>query len=276
MSYYTDPRRYFIEMELHSAKKKLLFEGDSWFSIPTIGNIPIQLDSLGDFSILCLADPGDTLEQLTDGPQYPMLNALVDTEQWGQKWDALLLSAGGNDVIGPEIRTLLKAPPHGGTDPKAYVKGDVLKATLKKMRERFLKLMHMRDASQINGGMPIFVHTYSYLTPRNIPHQLIAWRLSGPWIYPHMKSTGIVDCDVQQAIVRYLLDSFREMLGDIEANNALFHVIDTRQALPPVPCLERDSSTAYWRDEIHPSSAGFKRIAQDYFMPALRNADVVS
>lgn len=85
----------------------------------------------------------------------------------------------------------------------------------------------------------------------------------------------MVGCDVQQAIMRYLLDSFWEMLAEIDATHGHFHVMDTRQSLPPVPCLERDSSTAYWRDEIHPSRAGFKRIAQDFFV-ALRNAEAIS
>jgi len=59
MAYYTRAADYWAEFAAHGLKKKILFEGDSWFSIPDIANIPIQIDSTLDLSILCTAAPGD-------------------------------------------------------------------------------------------------------------------------------------------------------------------------------------------------------------------------
>ena len=141
MAYYTDDRKYFDEFAMHGAKKKILFEGDSWFSIPDIANIPLQFDSLLDLSILCLADPGDTLEELSEGRQFKKLESLIKDQRFGQKWDALVFSAGGNDVIGPEIKGLLRKPTDPeSTDPNDYLDATAVTKAFELIRRRFMAL----------------------------------------------------------------------------------------------------------------------------------------
>ena len=273
MAYYTDVRKYFDELYMHGTKKKILFEGDSWFSIPDIANIPIQFDSRLDLSILCLADPGDTLEELAEGMQFKKIESLIKDDRYGQKWDALIFSAGGNDVIGPEIKKLLQKPANrSSTDPNDYLNQEVTKKTLATIKKRLIAIKNVRDRSKINADTPMFIHTYNYLTPRNIPHEIIVWKMSGPWIFPYMESMGIIDCAIQQAIVATLLDQFHDVLQSMASEpGSNFHVIDTRTALAPVSCDERNTSFEYWRDEIHPSSKGFALITKNYFIPYLQN-----
>ena len=277
MAYYTDERKYFDEFHMHGDKKKILFEGDSWFSIPDIANIPIQFDSFLDLSILCLADPGDTLEELSEGSQFKKLESLIKDNRYGQKWDALVFSAGGNDVVGPEIKRLLKRPINSqSTDPNDYIDAAAVTKTFDLIRKRFMTLKGIRDKSKVNPDTPIFVHTYSYLTPRNVAHKVFVWKASGPWVYPHMLSLGIIDCAIQQAIVTILLDGFWKTLQSIELEqNSNFFVIDTRKSLPPVACTSRDTSFEYWRDEIHPSSKGFSHITKAFLIPAMQNAKAI-
>lgn len=277
MAYYTDERKYFAEPYMHINKKKILFEGDSWFSIPDIANIPIQFDSLLDLSILCLADPGDTLEELSEGFQYKKLESLIKDDRYGQKWDALVFSAGGNDVIGPEIRGLLKKPSISNSrDPDEYLDGSAVKKIFDQIRKRFIALKELRDKSKVNAGTPIFVHTYSYLTPRNVAHKVLVWKASGPWIFPYMTALGITDCMIQKAIVENLLDRFWETLQSIaKEKNSNFFVIDTRKSLPPVTCEDRDKSVEYWRDEIHPSSKGFAHITKTTIIPAMQKEGAI-
>jgi len=275
MAYYSDDKQYFDEFGEHGDKPKLLFEGDSWFSIPDNASIPVQLDSLLDLSILCLADPGDTLEDLTAGRQYKRLESLIRSERYGQTWDAIVLSAGGNDIIGPEIARYLVRPRRASRDPEDYIDNEELNPALDGMRERFETLKQLRDTSTANPDTPILVHTYSYLSPRDAAHRLLVWKTSGPWIYPHMIAAGITDAAVQRAIVRYLLDRFHGVLRDIaRARGSNFHVVDTRRALPPAGTSRRKADRSLWGDEIHPTSRGFHRIARNYFVPALKKLGI--
>ena len=276
MAYYTRAADYWAEFAAHGLKKKILFEGDSWFSIPDIANIPIQIDSTLDLSILCTAAPGDTLEDLSEGSQFKELESLVKDDKFGQRWDALVFSAGGNDVIGPEIRGMLKKPASPSADPKDYLDAAAMSKTFALVRKRLSAIRKLRDKSKVNKKTPILIHTYNYVTPRNVAHKVFAWKVSGPWILPHMMALGITDCAIQQAIIVELLDRFHDLLKSIEKEaSSNFHVLDTRRALKPVACAERDTSFELWRDEIHPSSKGFLQITRKVVIPRLKDIGVV-
>ena len=270
MAYYSDEKQYFDDYERHSNKKKVLFEGDSWFSIPDAANIPVQLDSLLDLSILCLADPGDTLSDLTRGRQYKMLESLIKSDRYGQTWDAIVLSAGGNDIIGPEVKNYLVPPGGSSSNPEDCIDERELQPALDLMKERFNALKRLRDNSSANPDTPILVHTYSYLAPRDAAHRLLVWKVSGPWIYPHMLDKGITDGALQRRIVKYLIDRFHDTLDEIaSARGSNFHIVDSRRALPPADTSPQ-ADNQLWGDEIHPTSLGFNRIARRYFVPAFQ------
>ena len=274
MAYYNDENRYFDEYERHSNKKKVLFEGDSWFSIPDAANIPVQLDSLLDLSILCLADPGDTLSDLTRGRQYKKLESLIKSNRYGQTWDAIVLSAGGNDIIGPEIRNYLLPPAGSGSKPADCIDENALRPALDLMQQRFDALRRLRDNSSANPDTPIVVHTYSYLAPRDAAHRLLVWKVAGPWIHPHLLDKGITDGALQRGIVKYLLDRFHDTLDEIaSARGSNFHIIDSRRALPPANARP-GADNPLWGDEIHPTSIGFNRIARKCFVPALKKLGI--
>lgn len=277
MSYYTDIGRYWKEASRHIHKTKLLIEGDSWFSIPDIANIPVQLDSMLDLSILCLANPGDTLEDLSSGSQFKRIESLIKNSRYGQKWDAVMLSCGGNDVIGPEIKKLLRTPSdESSLNPIDYINISSVDEVTKLIKKRLILIKRLRDRSTINSKTPIFVHTYCYLTPRNVAHEIFAWKVAGPWIYPHMIDRNIINCKLQQGIVSILLDKFYDILNEIQNEpGSNFYVIDIRQSLKPVACASRDTESEYWDDEIHPSSKGFSRITKNFFVPALKKASVI-
>jgi len=273
MPYYTDERRFFDDLQLLDDRGKILCEGDSWFSIPDLANLPIQLDSMMDLAILCLADPGDTLEDLADSGtwQHRKLSRLIKQATHSEAWDAILFSAGGNDVVGPGIRGLLRAPAQPSRDPLDYLDETAVDNAFRRMERRFLRLKALRDNSAKNRDTPILVHSYSYLTPRPVAHRLLVWKVSGPWVEPNMRDFDITGCTLQRRIVRVLLDRFHAMLAGIAAlPNANFHVVDTRRALSPVPCTRRDGSDTWWSDEIHPTSRGFAKLARNHFVPVLK------
>ena len=276
MAYYVNPRKYFNELAMHGARPKLLCEGDSWFSIPDLCHIPAQLDKMLDASILCVAAPGDTLLEIAEGAQLSTLKWLIHDVIDGQRWDAILLSAGGNDIIGDGMQYFLQ-----NTDPSSdhiedYINQDALSERMALMRRRLSAIIALRDGSIANPSTPILIHTYSYLTPRNVAHKVLAWGISGPWIYPYMINKGIVDCALQKDIVVYLLDRFHGLLTEMaEQPNANLHVVDARLALPRLDCAKRGQQSKSWYDEIHPTSKGFALLARDYFVPKLKSLGVV-
>ncbi len=272
MAYYTSPQAYFDEAYQHSGKKKFLFEGDSWFSIPDLANIPIQIDSLLDPSILCLANPGDTLAEISSGLQYQRLDNVIKSERYGQQWDAIFLSAGANDIIGPGMQQFLTVPAIRSSDPRAYLNMNQLNAALDDIAARLGKIIAIRNNSDINQTTPILIHPYVYLTPRPLAHKIFVWNVSGPWIYPYMIRAGINDFAMRQEIVRYLIDRYFGLLSKLQAlPDSHFYVIDTRAALPPVSEAQMGMSTLYWNDEIHPSSRGFREITEKYYIPVLQS-----
>lgn len=272
MTYFTDERRYFAELADHGHKKRLLFEGDSWFSIPDLANIPLQFEQQQDVSILCQANPGNTLAEQVQGHQLQRLTRLLHDDQFGQKWDAIFLSVGGNDVIGPDIEHMLKAPPLAGSpDPLDYLDPGAIELRFGVLRDRLNTLLAVRNSSRINRTTPLFMHSYARVTPRDAAHKALVWNLAGPWIYPRLLAAGIVDCALQTAIVSTLLDRFFALLQTLaEAPGAGLHLIDVRDVLPRPDCASRNAPHEFWADEIHPSAKGFELLARQCFFPALQ------
>jgi lysophospholipase L1-like esterase len=274
MAYYTDERQYFDELEQHNHLKKILCDGDSWFSIPDIANIPIQLDSQFDLSILCLADPGATLAELAGGMPFARLQRLLHEPQFGQHWDAILISSGGNDVLGPDIQRMLQ--PASGDQVQDYINNAAQEQVYATIRQRIEAILAVRDQSPINADTPVIFHSYSYMTPRNVAHRVLAFNVAGPWVYPALLALGITDSALQQAISRELTDRFYQLLQSIAADaRRNFHVVDVRSVIAPVPASERDGQAALWSDEIHPNSAGFACLTEQGFALMLRQLGIV-
>lgn len=277
MSYYTDVGRYFAEMEMHGSKKKVFIEGDSWFSIQDIANIPIQLDSKFDLSMLCVAFPGNRLIEMIGGLQQERRQKLLGDSIHGQQWDVIILSAGGNDVLGPNLKHLLQAPASANSlVAQDYLNAEAIASVYGEIRRNLEAILQIRDQSSVNAQTPVMLHSYSYLTPRNYGHHILKWNVTGPWVYPQFLDLGITDCALQQAICTALTDRFYDMLCEMAAlPNANLHIVDCRQTVPPVPAEVRDEKSDLWDDELHPSSKGYEMITDTGFVPMLRKLGIV-
>jgi hypothetical protein len=245
---------------------KLLIEGDSWVShpFPGVDNLSIQFNDFKPQNALVLniAEPGDEANAIfkAHGRQMKRLKRLLDTEQWGDRFDLIFLSAAGNDIVGPEIisRGYVKNkrdfPKLLGRELLTDNFYDVL-SDVARGYERFLKL---RNNSALNEATPVITHVYSYLTPREVGTHIGPLEFSKGWIKRHLRHQGIRDEAEQYDIVVEMLDAFYRRLVLIEQKYANFLVVDTRTVLSkngaPDPAL--------WYDEIHPNSKGFRKVAQ--------------
>ena len=239
---------------------KLLAKGDSWFST---GSLPVcnmlqQMRFSKSACILNLAIPGDTAAAMSERIQ----SWRDDFSQYvgsadAPRWDAILMSAGGNDLI--DALPLLIRSGVNSQRASDYVNPAALRALEQRLIASYSRIVSFRDRDgSPNRGVPIFVHTYDYTTPSLAPariYDLIA--VDGPWLSPNMRD---VPRHIWVRVSNYLLDRVAETLRSLQATLANFIVIDTRGTLRGVD-PETTGRCGDWQNEIHPSRAGYRRLA---------------
>lgn len=249
-----------------------LAEGDSWFTIAAIPSSNLLLElRLGRWTqILNLAYPGDTLRNIETLTRNKDLLRFLSKRNFCSHFDALLLSGGGNDVIGAAGALIFKKA-RAGADPvvpESYLDLAALAALLLKIQEAFATIVSVRDsANSKSQGSPAFVHTYDYATPRNAPARFLgAVAIAGPWLFKAFAGSAI-DITLQQRIADLLIDSLAGALLELDSANVAsgkalpaFHVIDTRNTLVRANPTEGGNSND-WINEIHPNLGGYRKVA---------------
>ena len=249
-----------------------LAEGDSWFTIAAIPSSNLLLElRLGRWSqVLNLAYPGDTLRNIESLVRNRDLTRFLAKKNFCSRFDALLLSGGGNDLIN-SVGTLIRTTPPVGADPSlpaSYVDGEAFAELLQKVQDAFATIVALRDsATSLSRGNPAFVHTYDYATPRNAAARFVgAVPIAGPWLFKAFAGSGI-EIALQQRIADLLTDGLADALLQLDAETGsegrklpAFHVIDTRNTLVRANPTERGNSND-WINEIHPNLGGYRKIA---------------
>lgn len=245
----------------------LLAQGDSWFDYPLIGNGPLlgntdviaQLRHLGDNPsvILNLAHHGEAaIEAMSLPKQERIIKAIRDKGNWiNGRPDAILFSAGGNDIAGDQFCIFLDFNDGKGSG----LNEDRFKKALGLVEACYLDLFLLRD--RLVPGVPIFGHCYDFPIPNGV-HPFC----SGPWLRPSLDYCNWTVSD-GKTIVHDALSEFRNMLkalADEPANN--FRLVETQGV------LQADE----WANELHPSPEGFKKIAQKFVsaLASIRTLDI--
>jgi lysophospholipase L1-like esterase len=246
--------------QLNRSELRLLAKGDSWFSS---GSFPVcnmlqQMQFSRSACILNLAIPGDTAAAMSQRIQqwHDEFSFQVGAPD-APRWDAILMSAGGNDLI-DALPQLIR---DGVNSERAsdYVDPDALHALEQEIVASYSRIVSFRDREgSPNRGVPIFVHTYDYATPSRAPariYDLIP--VDGPWLSPQMRD---VPLPMWAALSGYLIDRVARTLRSLEATLPNLVVIDTRGMLRSVEPDTR-GRCGDWQNEIHPSHAGYGKLA---------------
>lgn len=271
---------------------RFLAQGDSWFSFGAMPpwattNILQALELDRSASIVNCASPGQRLPRMVDWKRNRNFRRLL-TERFGYKWDGLLLSAGGNDLIAaaavlpaqndgtpvpPGERLLLKPEEWDGqaTGAARYLSEAGWKTFSDHLVPQFGELISFRDA-EINRDVPAFFHTYAYPMPRNAP-ACKRPRL-GPWLYPSVVAYGIPEqdwLDVATLLMSRLADLVRKALADLSRNGCKsIYLVETEHALTAAAAGTTGESND-WENEIHPSRGGYAKLAA-LWAPAISGA----
>ncbi len=248
-------------------KRSIIAEGDSRFTIgghslqkPWFSNVLFILRFSEEVLILNLAEPGDTIKHISAMPRDQSFKFAIE-EHSSDPWDAIILSAGGNDLI-DKVHTLIKnrLERQGETinGPADYCKTMVVNNFLQSIENHFRRLATIRGSHTI----PMVLHTYDYPTPRDAPARFFGVGLLGPWLYPCMRNAEIPQSD-WIALSDYLFNQLAERMLSLENGpNPIpdFHVVDTRNQLNRA-VLNSTGESGDWLNEIHPNKSGYKKIA---------------
>jgi len=227
---------------------RILAEGDSWFDYPSPGGgVVTHLGKLlKKAAILNLAHAGDELRQMLSLAQRDEIEErLKQGQRRGMPFDVLLFSGGGNDVVGDQFCQWLRPFTSGASVPDLI--DDVrFGAMLTLLEGGYRELSDIRN--QCSASTTIFVHGYDYPQPTG---KGVCW--FGPWLRPSLEARGIVDPQLQFAVVKEILVRFRTRLRSLAASLPNFIYVETQGLLQPTP--------KWWDNEIHPSPKGFDKIA---------------
>lgn len=244
-----------FDAEVRNRPLVVLAIGDSWFDYPLTGNgLPLvdtdviaQLRRIGGMppTILNLAHHGDAATQEMSLPkQQRIIEALTTKSNWlDGKPDAILFSAGGNDIAGDQFCIFLDF--NDGRRPG--LNADRFSKALGMVEACYLDLFTLRD--RVAPGVPILGHCYDFPIP-NGAHPACA----GPWLKPSLDYCNWPVSDGRK-IVHDALAAFRTMVSRLaSAPVNRFHLVDTQGVL----------AEADWANELHPEPAGFKKVAEKF------------
>lgn len=236
----------------------LLADGDSWFDYPLSGQIfgphtdlIAQLPGVCNVppTILNLAHYGYTSTQEMGYVRQNMIsNAIRDVANGG--FDAILMSGGGNDIVGDSLCIWLNDASDVGHDPTKAINQARFDDAMGMVKASFLELIAIRD--DLLPGAPIFVHDYDFALPSGKAASILGIYSMGPWLKPSLEYCGWTDPSQGAAIIKGVMQQFSAMLDCLQAQpeNDFVHVV-TQGTL----------SASQWCNELHATPEGFRAVA---------------
>lgn len=240
--------------------------GDSWFQYPGLKAIDIQKQLPRIFKKTLFFNEGVAGR---DSKSYKIGRDRVAGKIGELQFTALLLSMGGNDIVGEELREFVKKkddPQNIGSrqwgvippQVRDHIRLSAFESGLDFLRDDFVEMFERRNMAR--PDCEIVVHNYAYIWPNNKPFKLGPIK-AGPWVYPFLRDVGLPDIDEQRIVTCWLIDQFTVLLNELASLFPRVRVIDAREALPKANS---------WDNEIHPKGNGFKLIAEEYWAPVLK------
>ena len=249
-------------------KYRILVEGDSWMDRSSMFHTsllqclaPVFDKSFEDVMFVNVAMFGDTMRRMGGQAQNDFSSWLNDDLGW--KFDAILLSAGGNDFIdaardpdaGLGILKDLAVQPRPASGHNCIDREAVAKL-VGFLDFHFGRLYDVVQNSRFHADVPVFLNNYDTPTARNA-HVLAG---NKAWLYEAYRKnsipaalwpdlTGSIFNDVQTTIAGWTTD------------RANVHVVPTDGTLTPA-AEGTEGSDGDWLNEIHPNASGWHKLAK--------------
>jgi hypothetical protein len=244
-----------------------LAEGDSWFSLSDLfsasflyrfgRSVPLRKNTL----IVNCSYPGDTLAKMVDWTNNDDVPRLLNRAGFCWQWDALLLSAGGNDVI--EAALSPAGILHSCASPTShedFIDRKALDALESHLRQYFLYMVALRNTSAMpeNRNIPIYFHTNGYPTVRDAPALM---GVMGPRLYRAFRDQEI-PVHYWQDLSNTLMEALAGMLRSFTQLDSNLGLVDTLAKVALTPALPGTSgNNGDWLNEIHLNNSGKDKVA---------------
>jgi nitroreductase len=244
-AYRTQFRRFVARHE--GVAKTLFAEGDSWFNYPLGHAVISQLQGLIHTPIANFAWPGAETRQLLGlHERQEIQKRLKDGPEPGRKWDVLLFSGGGDDIVGDQMVLFLDR--YDPTKPPETVLNKRFEEVLDLVMGAYQDLVKLRD--QLSRNTLMVAHSYDYAWATG---QGACWL--GPWLKPSLDYVGVPQGAAQHAVVGSMLKRFETRLQAVATAAGNFLIVPTPGTL---------KTAAEWANELHPKDPGFGLIARKF------------
>ena len=248
---------------------RFLAEGDSWMerSSALTGSLPqhlaLEMEAHGESALIInLAVAGDTMRHIGETVRGEMAGWLDF-----MAFDAILLSAGGNDFIdaardpGPGqgiLRDMHGQPlPAHGYD--CAQRAAVTTLVTDYLDPNFAVLYDAVRASHRNADTPIFLNNYDTPVARNAP----APPGQRAWLFEAYNTNGI-DPSLWPDVTEGLFNDIQTTIaGWQQGRDGVFGVPTDGTLSPADPSATGDSGD--WINEIHPNRSGWKKLAPIWY-----------
>lgn len=253
-------------LQRDDAVPSILAIGDSWFWYPFPGGS--LLSRLGPLvaptsqTILAFGNNGAKARDYVAGKYRSAVRTALRLH--GRTLSAVFLSGGGNDFAGfNDLRPMLNrdcslaqsvgdcfaSGPQAGT----------LDALMQEMAQNYRMLVEQMLAAT-PAACRIVLHNYDFAIPTGqglFGHE-------GSWLKPALDNARVPP-QLQRESVRQVLLRFTEVLREtVQIEPARIVLVDSSGTL----------NDADWANELHPTPAGFTKIAQERWLPVLQTIGV--
>lgn len=240
----------------------VIAEGDSWFDYPFHDVLRILEDDHA-FDVESVAHKGDCLEDMAHAPgQFEeFARRMEKLLRDGKVPRAILISGGGNDIVGDEFAILLN---HAASSLPT-LNQDIVRGVIDvRLRAAYATLISGTTEiarSYLGRPIPIIIHGYDYPVPDGRGFLGGWWLLPGPWLEPGFLRKGYDDLGENTALIGSLIDTFNEMLASLPNHPQFSHVhyLNLRDTLRHDGQYKKD-----WGNELHPTSRGFELITRKF------------
>lgn len=248
----------------------LLLEGDSWFKYPSgaLFDIADYLQATHKFTLSNLAKAKDELADISLRQVADLCDEFNDMKQRGMPPVAILLSAGGNDVVNKKLLPLVKPLTEGGGLDLPTV-ARIVDGTMRTQIKALLSTIGINCQLADGSPVPVFLLGYDYPVPdgRNIFGVVFP---GSAWLRDSLQDRGY-DVPGGLDIMHKLIDRLNVMQSGLCTEPAfaghVFHA-DLRGTLSTV--LQGNAYKADWANELHPTPSGFERLTQRLVVDYLR------
>jgi lysophospholipase L1-like esterase len=246
----------------HASAGVVIAEGDSWFDYP-FHDILSDLEDDYGFDVESVAHRGDTVEDMaySGGQLDDFSRAVEKVLRTGVRPRAILLSGGGNDVVGDEFAVLLNHAASSVAGLNDSIVTGVIDQRVRNAYATILSAITQICKAHLSQPVPIVVHGYDYPVPDGRGFWGGGLLFPGPWLDPGFRRKGYAQMNVRKQICVKLIDRFNTMLAGLAGKPPFGHVkyLNLRNTLSTGANYK-----TWWDNELHPTKKGFEAVTKKF------------